>query len=138
MLLEIRLKLQEILCYKLQFYTGLTTSCVDDTGVLLQLVIIMCTFLFLSVEAVEVCIQIENMKVLLAVLYTSPSLAWSEADVTELLIFRHKSLVAGDLDVKYPLENSAASNASGEKLLELIDINSFDISASQYSTHFFL
>ncbi|PNF36286.1 hypothetical protein B7P43_G05854 [Cryptotermes secundus] len=41
-----------------------------------------------SVEATGVCIPIGNSEVLLAAVYKSPSKAWSDADITELLSFR--------------------------------------------------
>jgi hypothetical protein len=94
--------------------------------------------LFLLVEAVGGLYTNWHSKMFLATLCMSPSSAWIDADITELLTFRHKSLVAEELDAKYPLYNSAASNPSGEKLRESIDINNLDISASQYTTHFFL
>jgi hypothetical protein len=53
----------------------------------------------------------------------------------ELLSFRHKSILAGDLNAKHPFSNSAVSNPSGEKCLHLFDINEFEISAPQCPTH---
>jgi endonuclease/exonuclease/phosphatase family metal-dependent hydrolase len=44
--------------------------------------------------------------------------------------------LAGDLNAKHPFWNSAISNPSGEKLLELLDLNEFEISAPQYPTHY--
>jgi hypothetical protein len=37
---------------------------------------------------------------LLAAAYVSPDYAWNNADFTELFRFRHKSLLAGDLNAK--------------------------------------
>jgi hypothetical protein len=34
---------------------------------------------------------------ILAAVYKSPGPAWIDADITELLSFRHKALLAGDL-----------------------------------------
>jgi hypothetical protein len=48
-----------------------------------------------SVEATGVCKPIGNSEVLLAAV-------WSDADITELLNFRHKSILAGDLNAKNP------------------------------------
>jgi exonuclease III len=39
------------------------------------------------------------------------------------------------LNAKHPLRNSVASKASGVKLLNLLHINEFQISAHQYYTH---
>jgi exonuclease III len=51
-----------------------------------------------SIEATGVCIQIGNSEVLFAAVYKSPGHAWNDADITELSSFRHKSLLAGDLN----------------------------------------
>jgi hypothetical protein len=66
-----------------------------------------------SVEATGICIPIGNSQVLLAAVYKSPSRAWNDADITQLLSFRHKSILAGDLNAKHPFWNSAVSNPSG-------------------------
>jgi hypothetical protein len=44
--------------------------------------------------------------------------------------------LAGDVNAKYPFWNSTVSNPSGEKLLQLFDVNDFEISAPQYPTHY--
>jgi len=44
--------------------------------------------------------------------------------------------LAGDLNAKNPFCNSAVSNSSGEKLLDLLDNNDFEISAPQGPTHY--
>jgi hypothetical protein len=54
------------------------------------------------VEATGVSITIGNSEVLLAAVYKSPGHAWNNADVIELVSFRHKSLLAGDLNAKHP------------------------------------
>jgi hypothetical protein len=46
-----------------------------------------------SVEATGVCIPIDKNQVLLAAVYKSPGSAWSDADITELLSFRRKSIL---------------------------------------------
>jgi hypothetical protein len=89
-----------------------------------------------SVEQTGVCIPIGNSEVLLAAVYKSPGRAWSDADIIELLSFRRKSILAGDLNAKHPCWNSAISNSSDEKLLHLCDINQFEISAPQCPTHY--
>jgi hypothetical protein len=67
-----------------------------------------------SIEATGVCIPIGNSEVLLAAVCKSPGHAWNDADITELLNFRHMSLLAQDLNAKYPFLNSVVSNPSGE------------------------
>jgi hypothetical protein len=74
-----------------------------------------------SVEATGVCIPIDNKEILLAAVYKSPGHTWSDADVAELLNLRHKCILAGDLNAKHPAWNSAVSNPSSEKLLQLFD-----------------
>jgi hypothetical protein len=74
--------------------------------------------------------------VLLAAVCKSPGHACNDAEVIELLSFRHKSILAGDLNAKYPLSNSAVSNLSGVKLLNLQHINEIEIWAPQCSTHY--
>jgi hypothetical protein len=51
-----------------------------------------------SIEATGACIPIGNSEVLLAAVYKSPGRAWSDADIIELLSFRLKSILAGDLN----------------------------------------
>jgi hypothetical protein len=88
------------------------------------------------VEATGVCLPIGNSKVLLAAVYKSPGRVWGDTDITELLSFRRKSILAGDLNAKNPFWNSAVSKPSGEKLLSLSDANQFEISAPQCPTHY--
>jgi hypothetical protein len=90
-----------------------------------------------SVEAIRVCIPIGNSEVLLAAVYKSPGRGWGDADIIELLSFRRKSILIGDLNGKHPFWNSEVSNPSGEKLLHLFDVNQFEISAPQCPTHYF-
>jgi exonuclease III len=80
-----------------------------------------------SIQATGVCIPVGNSEVLLASVYKSPGRAWSDADITELLSFRRKSILAGDLNAKHPFWNSAVSNTSGEKLMALFDLCEFEI-----------
>jgi hypothetical protein len=89
-----------------------------------------------SVEATGVRIPIVNSEILLASVYKSPGCTWSDTDITELLSFRRKSILAGDLNAKHPFWNSAVSNPSGEKLMALFDLSEFEISARQYPTHY--
>jgi hypothetical protein len=62
--------------------------------------------------------------------------AWNDADIIALFILTHKLLLAGDLIAKYPFWNSVASNLSGAKILNLLHINQFEISASQCLAHY--
>jgi hypothetical protein len=55
---------------------------------------------------------------------------------TELINFRTKSILPGDLNAKHPVWNSKFSNPSGLKLLDLFVSSNFKISAPQYPTHF--
>jgi hypothetical protein len=82
-----------------------------------------------SVDATRVCIPIGNSEILLASAYKSSGRAWSDADIIEILSFRRKSILAGDLNAKQPFWNSALSNTSGEKLMALFDLSEFEISA---------
>jgi hypothetical protein len=88
-----------------------------------------------SIQATGICIPLGNTE-LLAAVYKPPGHAWNEANTTGLLNFRHKSVLAGDLNSKHPVWNSAASNYSGEKLLELFDINEVEILAPECPTHY--
>jgi hypothetical protein len=55
-----------------------------------------------SLEATGVCIPIGNSEVLPVSVYISPGRAWRDTDITELLSFRWKSILAGDLNAKHP------------------------------------
>jgi hypothetical protein len=88
-----------------------------------------------SVEETGVCIPIGNSEVFLAAVYKSPNRAWIDADMTDLSSFWSRSILAGDLNAKYPFWNSAVSNPSGERLLRLFDVNQLEMSTPQYPTH---
>jgi hypothetical protein len=92
--------------------------------------------LLVSVEATGVCIPISNSEVLFAAVCKSPGHAWNDTDITELLSFRHKSVLARDLNAKHLFWSSVFSNLSGAKLLKLLHINEFEISAPQCPTHY--
>jgi hypothetical protein len=47
----------------------------------------------------------------------------------------NKCILAGDLNAEHPFWNSAVSNPSGEKLLQMLDINELEITAPQCPTH---
>jgi hypothetical protein len=55
--------------------------------------------------------------------------------IIELLSFRRKSPLTGDLNAKHQFWNSVVSNPSDAKLLNLIHINEFEFSAPQCPTH---
>jgi hypothetical protein len=89
-----------------------------------------------SVEATGVCIPIGNSEILLASIYKSPGRASSDTDITELLSFRRKCILAGNLNAKHRFWDSAVSNPSGEKLMALFDLSEFEISTPQCPTHY--
>ncbi|PNF42024.1 hypothetical protein B7P43_G12302 [Cryptotermes secundus] len=90
----------------------------------------------ISVEATGVCIPVGNSEVLLTAVYKSPGRAWSDPDITGLLSFRRKSILAGDLNAKHQFWNSGVSNPSVLKLMDLFDTSDFEISAPQCPTHY--
>jgi hypothetical protein len=55
---------------------------------------------------------------------------------TELLNFKQKCILAGDLIPKHPSCNIAFSNPSGDKLLQLFDTDDLEVSARQCPTHY--
>jgi hypothetical protein len=84
-----------------------------------------------SIETTGVCIQIGNSRMLLVAVCKSPGHARCNRDVTELLSFRQKSLLAGDLNAKHTYWNSVISKSSGAKLLNLLQFT-----APQCPTHY--
>jgi hypothetical protein len=56
--------------------------------------------LLVSIEATGVCIPIGKSEVLFAAVYKYTGQTWNDTDITELLSFRHKPLMAGDLNAK--------------------------------------
>jgi hypothetical protein len=89
-----------------------------------------------SVEATGVCIPIGKREVVLAADYSSPGRIWTAADIPELLSFRDKCILTGDLNAKHPFWSSAVLNPSNEKLLQLFDTNDFKISPPQYPNQY--
>jgi hypothetical protein len=71
-----------------------------------------------EVEATWGSIPIGHNKMLLASLYKSTLRSWRDADITELLNLRTKSILEGDLNAKHPVWNGKVSNPSGFKLLD--------------------
>jgi endonuclease/exonuclease/phosphatase (EEP) superfamily protein YafD len=49
---------------------------------------------------------------------------------------RRKSILAGDLNAKQPFWNSTVSNLASEKLMDLFDLNEFEITAPQCPIHY--
>jgi hypothetical protein len=76
------------------------------------------------------------LEILLAAVYNSTGRTWNDADFTELLSFRHKCILVGDLNAIHPSWNSAVSNPSGQKLLQLFDTSDFEISEPQCPIHY--
>jgi hypothetical protein len=68
--------------------------------------------LLVSIEATGICIPIGKSEVLFAAVYwyKSPGHAWHDTDITQLLSFTHKALLAEDLNAKHPFWNSVVSN----------------------------
>jgi hypothetical protein len=64
-----------------------------------------------------------------------PGHAWNDADIAELISFRHVS-TAGNLNAKHTFWNSLVSNTSGVKLLNLLHISESEISAPRCPTDY--
>jgi hypothetical protein len=66
----------------------------------------------------------------LSAFYKSTQRLWADTDITELLGFRRKSILAGDLNAKkHHVWNSKVSDPSGLKPLEVFVSSNFEISA---------
>jgi hypothetical protein len=78
-----------------------------------------------SVEATGVSIPVGNQESLIAAVYKSPGRTWNDTDITELLSFRHKCVLTGDVNAKHPSWNSVVSKPSGQKLLQLFGTRDF-------------
>jgi hypothetical protein len=89
-----------------------------------------------SVEVTGVYSSIGNNEIPLAAVYKSPGRTWRYEDIIELLRFRNKCILAGDLNAKHLFWNSVVSNPSGGTLLQLFDINELEITAPQCPTHY--
>jgi endonuclease/exonuclease/phosphatase (EEP) superfamily protein YafD len=89
----------------------------------------------LSLEATGVSIPTGHTEMLLTSVYKSPLRAWRDADITEFLNLRQKSILAGDLNAKDPVWNSEVSNPSCLKILDLFVNFNFEILAPQHPTH---
>jgi endonuclease/exonuclease/phosphatase family metal-dependent hydrolase len=89
-----------------------------------------------SIEATGAAHLLVTTEILLAAVYKFLGRTWSDADMIEHLSLRHKCILAGDLNAKHPSWNSAVSNPSGDKLLQLFDTNDFEMSAPQCPTHY--
>jgi hypothetical protein len=73
------------------------------------------------VKATAVCIPIYISKILAAV-YIPPGPAWIDADIIEVSSRKYKPVLAGDLNVKTRIWNSAVSEPSDEKFFYLAKI----------------
>jgi hypothetical protein len=91
---------------------------------------------FVSIKATGVCIPTGSSEVLLAAVCRSPGHAWNDTDITELLSFRHKSLLAEYLNAKHQFWNIIVPKTSATKHLNLLHINEFEISAPQCPTNY--
>jgi hypothetical protein len=87
-------------------------------------------------EATGVCIPISNSEVLLAAVYKSRGHAWNNEDANEILRFRHKQLLAEDLNTRQPFWNSVVSNPSCAKIRNLLNITEHEMLAPQRPTHY--
>jgi hypothetical protein len=56
--------------------------------------------------------------------------------VIELLSFKHKLLLTGDLNAKHPFWNSVVFNPPGAKLLNSLHVNEFETSSPHCPTHY--
>jgi hypothetical protein len=64
------------------------------------------------VEATGVCILIGYSEIPLAAVCKLLGHAWNNADIIKLLSFRHKSLLAGNLNAKHPFWNGVVLSRS--------------------------
>jgi hypothetical protein len=90
----------------------------------------------ISIEAKGVCMSNGNKEILLAALYRSAVRDWMDTDIMELLSLTYKTVLAGDLNAKYPVWTSQILNRSGTRLLNLQDNTDFQILAPQYPTQY--
>jgi hypothetical protein len=79
----------------------------------------------ISTEATGVCKPTGHSEVLLLAVFKSPGHAWNDADITELLNFRHKSLPEGDFNAEHLFWNRVVFHPSGAKLQNLLHIVTF-------------
>jgi hypothetical protein len=56
----------------------------------------------LPVKGTGIFISIRKAEMFLSFVYKSPQRLWSDTDITDLLGLRNKSILAGDLNAKYP------------------------------------
>jgi hypothetical protein len=59
-----------------------------------------------------------------------------DTDINEILSLKDKTILAGDLNAKYPVWNSQISNRSSMSLINLQDNSDFQMLASQYPIHY--
>jgi hypothetical protein len=82
---------------------GISHTCVDLHSVL-------------SVDETGVCIPIGNTEMFLAAVYKCQQRFRSDTDITELLGFGNKSVLAGDLNVEHPVLNTSIKSLVLEPL----------------------
>jgi hypothetical protein len=63
----------------------------------------------MSIQPTGVCIPNGDSDILLAAVYISAGRGWIDENITELLNFRNKCILAGDLNAKRLVRNSRAS-----------------------------
>jgi hypothetical protein len=62
--------------------------------------------------------------------------AWVDADITELLNFKYKAILAVDWNTKHAFWNSTSSNPLWKNLFVFFDKNDSEISAPHCPTHY--
>jgi hypothetical protein len=90
----------------------------------------------LPLEVTRVCIPIGHIETVLSAVYKYPQSVCINPDITELLRFRNKSILADDLNADHPAWKSTISYSSDLKHMELFITYNFKISAPQCSTHY--
>jgi hypothetical protein len=70
-------------------------------------------------------LSIGSNEILLAPVYKPQDDAWSNAEITKLLTFKYKAILARDRNTKHPFWNSIFSNPLGENLLVLFHMKLF-------------
>jgi hypothetical protein len=126
--------------FKIAMFIGPTASRAENAELPLQLEKASLTHVDLParvlVEGTGNCIPIVNSELMLAAVYKSPGCARNDASIIELVDLQNNSFLAGDLNAKPTFWNRADSYTSGETLLDLFDVNEFEISAPQCSSHY--
>jgi hypothetical protein len=85
----------------------------------------------LLLVSVQVCIPMDSSDMLLAAVCKSPGRARSDAYVIELLSFRHQSVLTST-----SILEERSFKSFERKLLDLFDVNEFEISELQCPIHY--